>query len=195
MLATSPASWKFKGIDDTAQRISVLLSFKYLTSPVQCNIFIPEQHKAMVGKIYDNLGINHHCTIPSVDENRFDISESLLEGGLNELEGCVELYVMTYGADILHQLRKALRNYCLQQVSAINVFLKLTDPRTYWLTAEIEKMGFFFAGILPESRIGDALILQYLNNVPLDYDKIQLLSDLSKELLNYIKDRDPNIID
>ena len=75
------------------------------------------------------------------------------------------------------------------------MFLKLTDPRTYWLTAEIEKMGFFFAGILPESRIGDALILQYLNNVPLEYDKIELLSDLSRELLNYIKERDPNIID
>ena len=56
-------------------------------------------------------------------------------------------------------------------------------------------MGFFFAGILPESRIGDALILQYLNNVRLEYDKIQLLSDISKELLNYIKERDPNIID
>ena len=195
MLATSPSSWKFKGIDDTAQRISVLLSFKYITPPVRCDIFIPEHHKAMVGKIYDNLGINHHCVIPSADENRFDASESVLEGGLNELEGCVELYVIMYGADILHQLRKALRNYCLQQISAINVFLKLTDPRTYWLTAEIEKMGFFFAGILPESRIGDALILQYLNNVPLEYDKIELLSDLSRELLNYIKERDPNIID
>ncbi len=195
MLATSPASWKFKGMDDTYQRISVLLSFKYLTTPVQCDLFIPEHHKAMVGKIYENLGVSHHSAVPSAAENRFDIGESTLESGLNELEGCVEIYVLTYGADILHQIRKTLRNYCLQQISAINIFLKLTDPRTYWLTAEIEKMGFFFAGILPESRIGDALILQYLNNVRLEYDKIQLLSDISKELLNYIKERDPNIID
>ena len=195
MLATSPATWKFKGMDDTFQRISVLLSFKYITPPVPCDIFIPEHHKAMVGKIYQNLGVSHHSAVPSAAENRFDIGESILESGLNELEGCVEIYVLTYNADILHQLRKALRNFCLQQISAINVFLKLTDPRTYWLTSEIEKMGFFFAGILPESRIGDALILQYLNNVPLEYDKIELLSDLSRELLNYIKDHDPNIID
>ena len=195
MLATSPASWKFKGIDDTSQRISVLLSFKYMISPVPSPIFIPEHHKAMVSKIYGNLGVSHHSVVPSTAENRFDIGESILESGLNELEGCVEIYVLAYGVDILHQLRKILRNYCLQQISAINVFLKLTDPLTYWLTTEIEKMGFFFAGILPESRIGDVLILQYLNNVRLDYDKIQLLSDISRELLIYIKDRDPNITD
>ena len=195
MLATSPASWKFKGIDDTHQRISVLLSFKYMIPPVPCDIFIPEHHKAMVGKIYDNLGISYHSVVPSTSENRFHISKTILKAGVNELEGCVELYVAAYGADILHQLRKTLRNYCLEQISAINVFLKLTDPLTYWLTAEIEKMGFFFAGILPESRIGDALILQYLNNVRLDYDKILLLSEISRELLSYIKDRDPNITD
>jgi hypothetical protein len=43
--------------------------------------------------------------------------------------------------------------------------------------------------------IGDALVLQYLNNVSLDYDKILLVSDVAKELLTYIKAHDPNIID
>jgi serine/threonine-protein kinase RsbW len=149
----------------------------------------------MVRKIYDNLGTVHNFVVPSADENRFDLHESILKTGVNELEGCAEIFVAAYGADILHQLRKTLRNYCVQQISAINLFLKLTDPLTYWLTEEIEKMGFFFAGILPETRIGDALMLQYLNNVCLDYDKIQLLSDISRELLIYIKDHDPNIID
>jgi len=195
LLATSPASWKFKGITDACQRISVLLSFKYMTPPVPYDIFIPEHHQAMVRKIYDNIGTVHNFITPAADQNRFDLRESILKTGVNELEGCAEIFVAAYGADILTQLRKTLRNYCLQQISAINLFLKLTDPLTYWLTEEIEKMGFFFAGILPETRIGDALILQYLNNVCLDYDKIQLLSDISRELFTYIKDRDPNIID
>ena len=55
-------------------------------------------------------------------------------------------------------------------------------------------MGFFFAGILPESSIGDALVLQYLNNVDLDYSKILLVSDIAKELLVYISEHDPNLI-
>jgi len=56
-------------------------------------------------------------------------------------------------------------------------------------------MGFFFAGILPRTRIGDALILQFLNNVDLDYDKITVVSDAAKEILNYIRTRDPNSVD
>ena len=62
------------------------------------------------------------------------------------------------------------------------------------MTAEFEKLGFFFAGILPESRMGDVLILQYLNNVEFDYDKMHILTDLAKELSAYIKAHDPNII-
>lgn len=92
------------------------------------------------------------------------------------------------------QLRKILRDFCIRQIPAINFFLNLKDPKTYWITKEIEQYGFFFAGILPESRIGEALVLQYLNNVSIDYNKIMLVSDIAKELLTYIRDHDPNII-
>jgi hypothetical protein len=75
----------------------------------------------------------------------------------------------------------------------ISLYLKLSDPLTSYLTDEFEKMGFFFAGILPGALAGgDALILQYLNNVPIDYEKIQLDSDAGKHLLDYIMSVDPN---
>ena len=41
-------------------------------------------------------------------------------------------------------------------------------------------------------NLGDALVLQYLNNVELDYAKIQAHSDMAKRLLSYIQGRDPN---
>ncbi len=196
MLATSPASWKFKGISEGAsQRISVVLSFKYMVPPQQYNLYVPERHAAMVRKLYGNMGASHNFMVPADNGIRYELPESVLKTGVNDLESCAEIFVAEYGADIFHQLRKTLRGYCVQQISAINLFLKLTDPLTYSLTAEFEKMGFFFAGILPESRIGDTLVLQYLNNVDLDYDKIMLVSDLSKELMAYIRDCDPNIID
>jgi hypothetical protein len=118
----------------------------------------------------------------------------VINTGVNELEGCAEIFIATYGSDIRLQLRKILQGFCVQQVSAINLFLKLKDPMTYWLTSEFETLGFFFAGILPESRIGDALVLQYLNNVDLDYSKILLVSDVAKDLAAYIREHDPNII-
>jgi serine/threonine-protein kinase RsbW len=53
-------------------------------------------------------------------------------------------------------------------------------------------MGFFFAGVLPQTLIGDALVLQYLNNVAFDYDKLNLYQDFTREILEYIRQNDPN---
>ncbi len=40
VLATSPASWKFKGIsDDTSERISIVLAFMYMKEPAPLNIY------------------------------------------------------------------------------------------------------------------------------------------------------------
>ena len=46
-------------------------------------------------------------------------------------------------------------------------------------------------GILPVTRIGDALLFQYLNNVTVDYAKIQIHSEGSRRLLEYVQSRDP----
>jgi serine/threonine-protein kinase RsbW len=57
----------------------------------------------------------------------------------------------------------------------------------------VEDLGFFFAGILPEGFAdGNALILQYLNNVPFDYDTVRVESPVALELLAYIRAHDPN---
>lgn len=196
LLATSPASWKFKGIsEDTTQRISVLLSFKYLEPPLVYDLYVPPHHQEMVEKLYRNVGANHRYLVPTAEQLVCTRAESVISDGANELEGCAEIFVMEFGQDLIKQIRKSVRHYCLNGMAAINLFLKLKDPLSAKYTAELEKLGFFFAGILPESRIGDAIILQYLNNVDLDYGKIQLVTDIAKELMNYIREHDPNIID
>jgi serine/threonine-protein kinase RsbW len=53
-------------------------------------------------------------------------------------------------------------------------------------------MGFFFAGILPLALAGDTLILQYLNNVRIDYDKIVLYSEEARQIRDYVREMDPN---
>jgi len=55
--------------------------------------------------------------------------------------------------------------------------LDLGDPLTATVTGRLEALGFFFAGIIPRPDGGDRLELQYLNNVLIDYDRIQLYSD------------------
>ena len=51
-------------------------------------------------------------------------------------------------------------------------------------------LGFFFGGILPGASVGEALVLQYLNNVAIDYDAIKLHTEASREILAYVKLQD-----
>ncbi|HOW24694.1 MAG TPA: ATP-binding protein [Bacteroidales bacterium] len=193
LLATSPASWRFKGIsDDTSQRISVVLSFRYMREPVGLTLYPPAHHREMISRLYESLGAAHHYHQPESLEPVFKASQAEIHVAVNEMEGCAVIYVLNYGENILKLIRRTLRELCVQHISCIDMLIKLTDPLTYHLTSEFEQMGFFFAGILPDSRIGDGLILQYLNNVGFNYDKVVIYQDFTKEMLAYVRAHDPN---
>jgi len=190
LLATSPMSWKFKGIPgDASQRISVVLAFKYMETPRRLTLYAPAHHRDMVAKLYRNLGVEHDFDTPSLAVPAAGAPEIL--SSVNPAEGCAEIFVARYGDGVVREVRKLLRGFCLQQVAAVNLFLNLEDPATFLLTQEFEKLGFFFAGILPRARVGDTLMLQYLNNVDLDYSKIAAYTEAAKEILAYIQAHDP----
>jgi len=192
LLGTSPATWQFKGMEENTQRISVILSYKYLAQPKPMELYPPPHHRDMIAKLYRNIGAEHHYREPA-DPTAHPAGEaSVIDLDINPAENCAELAVKQYGKNVMAELKSILRKLCVRQVAAINLFLNLEDPHTFGLTAEIEKLGFFFAGILPGAACGDALILQYLNNVELDYTKIMAFSEVAKELEAYVQKCDPN---
>lgn len=192
LLATSPNSWKFKGIaGDGSQRISVVLSFKYLEPPSAKELYVPQRHRAIVERLYQHLGaMEHRYRLAEADSPPSRPGQ--IESSCNELESCAEIFIKASGPDVVKQVRRLLRSFCLRQIACINLFLNLEDPGTCGHAAEFEQLGFFFAGILPRSRIGEALILQYLNNVAIDYGKIHLQSEMAQEMCRYIQACDPN---
>jgi hypothetical protein len=54
-------------------------------------------------------------------------------------------------------------------------------------------MGFIFTGILPQTAMGETLIMQYFNGVHIEYDELVIISDVARELLDYIKSNDPTL--
>ena len=192
LLATSPVSWKFKGIaGDASQRISVVLSFKYMQASTRLALYPPAHHADIIARLYRSMGAEHDYQTPTAPP--LPAAPSAVASSVNPSEGCAEIFLSRYGADAVREVKKLLRGYCLQQVAAINLFLSLEDPLTASLTAEFEKLGFFFAGILPQARVGDTLILQYLNNVDLDYGKIVAYSPAAQDILAYVQAHDPNM--
>ena len=55
---------------------------------------------------------------------------------------------------------------------------------------QLESMGFIFTGILPETCMGDAMIMQYFNGVYVDYSQIVLVTDVARQLLEYVNQHD-----
>ena len=194
LLAASPETWVFKGIEsDQVQRITVALSFKYLAVPPTLTLYPPARHQPIIVHLYQNIGApNHRFLTPDEGFQQHLPEKAEILTDVLMTENCAEIHVVSYGDNVCHEVRKTLRELCLKNVAAIQLFLNLQDPITYFMTAEFEKMGFFFSGILPLALIGDALILQYLNNVRIDYDKIVLYTDEARKIRDYVREMDPN---
>jgi len=195
LLASSPETWVFKGIaDENLQRISVALSFKYLLEPNPLTMYAPPHHLQMIRKLYENIGAScHNYATPDAKEMILP-EEAQIDTEIFTTENCAEISIIRYGKNTIRELKKIVRELCLKNIAAIQLFLRLEDPQTYFMASEFESMDFFFSGILPFGAIGDTLILQYLNNVEIDYDKIVLYAEAAKEIRDYIRQRDPNLI-
>ena len=193
LLATSPATWEFKGMEsDTSQRMSVVLSFKYLGEPQPLTLYAPVQHRDMLERLYGHIGARHRFAEPGPGHAVPQPVASVMDTAVNMSESCADITISRYGNQAPRELRLLVRDLCLKQIATLNLFLSLEDPATFSMTAEFEKLGFFFAGVLPCGDIGDTLILQYLNNVPLDYGKLRIHTDMARDILAYIKAHDPN---
>lgn len=87
-------------------------------------------------------------------------------------------------------MRAELRTLCVRGIAEIALFAGLEDGTAARHLARFEALGFFFAGIFPETTIGDALVLQYLNNIDFDYGSVHLLP-VAEPLLDHIRRCDP----
>ena len=190
-------AWRWKHLAPQGQRVSDVLAYyavpfkPHIKFQRQQEIYAPKHHHEMIEKIYSNLNRKpNYVDIPKIPT---DLQHSLpvVKISTDTYDWQAKIEVKTYGGDIVRQIKTTVKKLCIDKLEVIYLYLNLTDPFTAVLTNDFEDLGFFFAGIMPGPVSGDKLVLQYLNNVLIDYDKIQLYSDFAKELLAYIKARDP----
>lgn len=188
-----PADRSFKGIQSQlSQRESVAYGYFAIANLPDIVIYPPPHHAAFIQGIYRNLGLERTLgpmagTMPETE------AASVLKTAVIPTYNRATVEVERYGENFYSELKMALKGLCVRKIDQITLYLPLEDPHTGLVCAEIEAMGFFIAGVLPFFHTGDVLMLQYLNNVPIDYSKIQVASDAGKEILDYVRAHDPNI--
>jgi len=195
-LAMIPPDIMFKGMPvKPSNRVSMLVQFLYLKQPpASPSIYAPAHHADMIAALYEGLGVKPEIKKAMPAKAEKATSSSAIRIKLVGSMSFARIIIDRCGMNIIDDLKTRVKELCLKKIEILNLYLNLFDPLTRIYTEQFERLGFFFAGILPGGLSnGDALILQYLNNVPIDYDAIKVKSTTAKKLLAYVRERDPNV--
>lgn len=199
LLGIDPEIQNWKHFESQGQRVSNIITYMRVSPKlnsefpvIEKELYVPNHHRAIIAKIYSNLDekpifIDEPKTGIKLPET---LSVIKVHAGKSYQQAAI-IEIESFGYDVVQQTSQELKRLCVDKLKVIYLYYNLEDPLTASMTTKFEAMGFFFAGIVPGADKGDKLELQYLNNVLIDYTKIQLHSDFSKELLDYIQAHDP----
>jgi anti-sigma regulatory factor (Ser/Thr protein kinase) len=175
---------QLKAITDDAAppRTSVMLYFKYLQPAGTTQVHVPPHHRAMVERIYDQLGAPVELGAASAPHAHGKVSVSYVK---TFQLGTIR--VRQVGADTIAEVRRAREDLVeAAGVEAVFLELPLAQSATPRVCHAAEADGFFFSGIGPGfAEDGDVLRLQHLAS-PLDASRLQVLSPFGRELLAYV---------
>lgn len=188
-----PENASFKGITDRLpQRDTLLVQFLFLKEDKRHKIFAPARHEQMIMDLLKSSGSKGLSEKPAKEPVYEPVSGDTISVQIMKTLKASVITLRQYTKTSIEDVRTALMDLCAQDIEIIHLYLNLEDPMTYFKTEEFEAIGFFFSGVLPGHMGSDSLILQYLNNLEIDYDLIKIRSEKGKQLLNYIKSCDSN---
>ena len=186
LLGANPESFRPKGVPcpTAGQRQSYLRTFRFVQQPAARTIHAPAPYREMLLKIYASLGVTVSVAAPAgaaAPESRTGIK-------VND-RGYGVIHFERIGPQAAIELGQALRDVRALGASSVQLSAPVGDPGLPLLTDAARGLGFFFCGLGPAFADGaDTFLLQWLSE-PLDTGKLQLFTDLTKELVAFI-DRD-----
>ncbi len=184
LLGGMPRSTRFKHIraEPLGQRESNLLYFKYLAAPPPSTVYAPAQHRALLERIYGNLGTPVEYGAPEPARGAGEVAVFV-----DHCWQYGEIRVERVGADTATEIGRARRDLSdTARAQVIYLRLPLAQAGTPELCRAAEAEGFFFAGVgVGFADDGDVLYLQYLG-VPLDPARLQVASPFARELVAYV---------
>jgi len=182
LLAASPAQ-AHRLPADYPQRVSLLCYFTFLCEPGGTVAHLPDNHRPIIGKIYELLGRKVEFRAPGATRGPGELSSSYDPA---TQKGVIK--VAEPGSDSAARIDEA-RHGLMQNFGAEVIYLELPldRPATANLCQRAEELGFFFSGLSPQAPgSGDWLRLQFLKR-PIDFSLLQIEGEFARELLSYIE--------
>lgn len=167
------------------ERMTVVLFHARLNAAASRTIYPPMHHQGIIERTCRECGLSRSTGtgVPGGPEGiRSNVSmRTVPESGVAYLD------TIEIGEDFHRVIKGMLRELCLLRFDCIYIDLPLADPATAFVCAAVESLGFFYAGIIPDYLpTGDALRLQYLNNISITPEKVVVVSEFGKVLFDYV---------
>lgn len=165
-------------------RVATLDAFRcYVSRPHR--IFLPQAYENILRRIYVRLDdtrdiVLSETTAPNAASTKIDMT-------VFDLARVARIAAPILGNDFAARFSELEDQARVKNVIVFQVWLNLAEPWVGQAVDILRSQGYFFGGALPRWFDNDGLLMQKLECPP-DFDNIMLLSDFSKELLNFIRE-------
>lgn len=188
VLGGDPSSFvpKQMAISGAGQRQSFTVYFKPLQNREARTVYAPQRHRQIIDAIYDNLELSvlHEQPGEAVRDER---EEGDVHVNIVRSEGYASIDVLATGRATPEQLLQAISDVRrVTHLGAIYVNLPLEEPAAAHLCEIIERVGFFFCGVIPWSMGGRDSLRMQLPLRPIDLSGVTIVGAFGETLKTYI---------
>lgn len=171
-----------KGGEKSQRQAAMLFYLKTGEGPAR-SIYAPPRHTEMMQRIYEHNGLVREFIAPA---GAPVCAQSVLDVSFNAYLNAAIIVINSVGHDFGAAMKNYQRELCEKRTDCIYAYIPLADPGAPAACEALEKLKFSFAGIIPEYFSGDCAVYHFLNNVPVEPERICAVSDFAKTLLKYI---------
>lgn len=163
MLANMPADVEFHEIENAAPgaRTSSLIRWLPFGRAPERTVYLPERHRERIESLYAAAHLQRHCVSADAE---LAPGASELGSAYDKRRQTLRIAVRRPAVDLRARVRAERSSAIAQGALLAHIDLPLGDPATPAAVEALRAEGFFFAGLLPEYRDGDALRLQCLSD-------------------------------
>lgn len=108
-------------------------------------LYLPKEHKAFAGNIYDRLGVRY--SINTEESGARLPPDGEMQYNYDTEQSSMEIRILTIGSDVLEEVKLLQTSYPLKDRLTCNVFLNINDSHAVRAYRILHDMGYFFTGL------------------------------------------------